>query len=285
VTHEIMRICMSDAYQTIHLERMGAVAILTLSRPERMNAIDKQMLGELQDALDDVERDDELRVLVVKGAGANFSSGFDLKEQMEARPSGLTAWREILDRDFSAVTRFWHLKKPTIAAVRGYCLAGACELALICDITIAAEDAIFGEPELKFGAGIVVMILPWLVGPKRAKEIILTGADRISAAEAARIGLINRVVPADQLESTAIALARHIAVIDPNLVQKTKHAINQCFETMGLMKALHTALDIDLAIEGAGSDDKRKFMEIARKEGLRKAIEWRDAKFGGSRDG
>src|SRR6516165_10564464 len=120
-----MRICMSDAYQTIHLERMGAVAILTLSRPERMNAIDKQMLGELQDALDDVERDDELRVLVVKGAGANFSSGFDLKEQMEARPSGLTAWREILDRDFSAVTRFWHLKKPTIAAVRGYCLAGA----------------------------------------------------------------------------------------------------------------------------------------------------------------
>ena len=276
---------MSDAYQTIHLERMGAVAILTLSRPERMNAIDKQMLGELQDALDDVERDDELRVLVVKGAGANFSSGFDLKEQMEARPSGLTAWREILDRDFSAVTRFWHLKKPTIAAVRGYCLAGACELALICDITIAAEDAIFGEPELKFGAGIVVMILPWLVGPKRAKEIILTGADRISAAEAARIGLINRVVPADQLESTAIALARHIAVIDPNLVQKTKHAINQCFETMGLVKALHTALDIDLAIEGAGSDDKRKFMEITRKEGLRKAIEWRDAKFGGSRDG
>ena len=276
---------MSDAYQTIHLERMGAVAILTLSRPERMNAIDKQMLGELQDALDDVERDDELRVLVVKGAGANFSSGFDLKEQMEARPSGLTAWREILDRDFSAVTRFWHLKKPTIAAVRGYCLAGACELALICDITIAAEDAIFGEPELKFGAGIVVMILPWLVGPKRAKEIILTGADRIPAVEAERIGLINRVVPRDQLESTAIALARHIAVIDPNLVQKTKHAINQCFETMGLMKALHTALDIDLAIEGAGSDDKRKFMEIARKEGLRKAIEWRDAKFGGSRDG
>ena len=276
---------MSDAYQTIHLERMGAVAILTLSRPERMNAIDKQMLGELQDALDDVERDDELRVLVVKGAGANFSSGFDLKEQMEARPSGLTAWREILDRDFSAVTRFWHLKKPTIAAVRGYCLAGACELALICDITIAADDAIFGEPELKFGAGIVVMILPWLVGPKRAKEIILTGADRIPAVEAVRIGLINRVVPGDQLESAAIALARHIAVIDPNLVQKTKQAINQCFETMGLVKALNTALDIDLAIEGAGSDDKRKFMEIARMEGLRKAIEWRDAKFGGSRDG
>jgi len=276
---------MSGIYQTIRLERLGPVAVLTLARPERMNAIDKRMLGELQHALDDVESDDQVRVLVVKGAGENFSSGFDLKEQMETRPSGVDTWREILDRDFSTVTRFWHFKKPTIAAVQGYCMAGACELALICDITIAAEDAIFGEPELKFGAGIVVMILPWLVGPKRAKEIILTGADRIPAVEAARIGLINRVVPRDQVESAALALGRHIAVIDPDLVQSTKRAINQCFETMGLVEALNAALDIDLAIEGAGSDDKRKFMEIARNDGLRKAIDWRDARFSGKDDG
>jgi enoyl-CoA hydratase len=276
---------MTDTYQSIRLERSGPIALLTLARPERLNAIDKRMLEELQHALDAVERDDELRVLVVKGAGGNFSSGFDLKEQMEARPSGHDTWRKILDRDFSAVTRFWHLKKPTIAAVQGFCLAGACELALMCDITIAAEDAIFGEPELKFGAGIVVMILPWLVGPKRAKEIIFTGADRIAAPEAARIGLVNRVVPTDQLESAALALARHIAVIDPALVQRTKRAINQCFETMGLVEALNAALDIDLAIEGEGSDDKHKFMEIARKDGLRQAIAWRDARFGGTGDG
>ena len=241
--------------------------------------------SELQRAVDTVERDDEIRALVVKGAGGNFSSGFDLKEQMEARPTGFDAWREILDRDFSAVMRFWHCKKPTIAAVQGYCLAGGCELALSCDITIAAEDAVFGEPELKFGAGIVVMILPWLVGPKRAKEIILSGADRISALEAARIGLINRVVPPDQLESSALALAHHIAVIDPRLVQRTKQAINRGFEIMGLIEALDAALDIDLAIEGEGSDDKRKFMEIARQNGLRAAIAWRDARFIGGRDG
>jgi enoyl-CoA hydratase/carnithine racemase len=276
---------MGMSYRVIRLERLGAVAFLTLQRPERLNAIDRRMLGELQDALDIVERDSELRVLIVKGAGGNFSSGFDLKEQMEARPSGPEAWREILDRDFSTVMRFWHLKKPSIASVQGYCLAGGCELALSCDITIAAEDAVFGEPELKFGAGIVVMILPWLVGPKRAKEIILTGADRISASDAAQIGLINRVVPSDQLDSTVLALARHIAVIDPNLVQETKRAINQCLETMGLLKALNAALDIDLAIEGEGSNDKRLFMEIARKEGLRKAIAWRDARFAGTRDG
>ena len=276
---------MSSTYQTIRLERSGPVALLILTRPERRNAIDRRMLGELQEALDEVERDDGLRVLVVRGAGGNFSSGFDLTEQMEARPSGQAAWREILDRDFSTVMRFWHFKKPTIAAVQGYCLAGGCELALCCDITIAAEDAVFGEPELKFGAGIVVMILPWLVGPKRAKEIILTGADRIPAPEAARIGLINRVVPADDLESVALALARHIAVIDPHLVQQTKRAINQCLETMGLVEALNAALDIDLAIEGKGSDDKRIFMEIARREGLRKAIAWRDARFGGNHNG
>jgi enoyl-CoA hydratase len=276
---------MSNTYQTIRLERSGPVALLILTRPERRNAINRRMLGELQEALDEVERDDGLRVLVVKGAGGNFSSGFDLTEQMEARPSGPATWREILDRDFSTVMRFWHFRKPTIAAVQGYCLAGGCELALCCDITIAAEDAVFGEPELKFGAGIVVMILPWLVGPKRAKEIILTGADRIPAAEAARIGLINRVVPADELESAALALARHIAVIDPHLVQQTKRAINQCLETMGLVEALNAALDIDLAIEGKGSDDKRRFMEIARKERLRKAIAWRDARFGGNHDG
>jgi enoyl-CoA hydratase len=270
---------MSATFQTIKLQFDQSVAVLTLNRPKLLNAINKQMLGELQEALDIVENDAGVRALVVKGAGGNFSSGFDLKEQMEARPSGAKEWRVILDRDFSAITRFWSLNKPTIAAVNGYCLAGGCELALCCDMTIASEDAVFGEPELKFGAGIVVMILPWLVGPKRAKEIILTGLDRLPAREALDIGLINRVVAVGELESSALALARHIAVIDPALVQKTKRAINRTFEIMGLTEALQEALDIDLAIEGEGSADKKQFMEIARGDGLRAAIAWRDARF------
>lgn len=270
---------MSASFETIRLQLGGPVALLTLARPERLNAINKQMLGELQAACDAVEADDRVRVLVVAGAGGNFSSGFDLKEQMEAKPSGEKVWREILDRDFSAITRFWSLKKPTIAAVEGYCLAGGCELALCCDITIAAEDATFGEPELKFGAGIVVMILPWLVGPKRAKEIILTGADRITAREALDWGLINRVAGKGEAEASAMALARHIAVIDPDLVRQTKRAVNRSVEIMGLTEALHEALDIDLAIEGKGSVDKQRFMDIARKDGLRAAIAWRDARF------
>jgi enoyl-CoA hydratase len=270
---------MNGTFQTIELQTGGPVAVLTLNRPQRLNAINKQMLGELQDALDIVEADSGVRVLMVKGAGGNFSSGFDLKEQMEVQPSGTAQWREILDRDFQAIKRFWALKKPTIAAVNGYCLAGGCELALCCDITIAADDATFGEPELKFGAGIVVMILPWLVGPKHAKEILLTGADRIPAKEALDMGLINRVLPAAEVETAAMAIAKHIAVIDPGLVQKTKRAINRQFEIMGLTEALDEALDIDLSIEGEGSADKKHFMEIARRDGLRAAIAWRDARF------
>lgn len=268
-----------SGFETISVTTDGPVALLTLNRPQRLNAMTKQMLDEIEAALDQIETDTAVRVLVVTGAGGNFCSGFDLKEQMEARPSGKKAWREILDRDFSAVTRFWSLKKPTIAAVEGYCLAGGCELALCCDITIAAEDAVFGEPELKFGAGIVVMMLPWLSGPKRAKEILLTGEDRIPARDAHAVGMVNRLVPKGEAQAAALNMARHIAVIDPNLVQETKRAINRQFEIMGLTEALDEALDIDLGIEGEGSIDKKTFMDIARKDGLRAAIAWRDARF------
>jgi enoyl-CoA hydratase len=266
-------------YETILYERRGPVGWLTLNRPERLNAINKQMLLELNAALDEAEADDEVRVLAVAGAGSAFSSGFDLKEQMERQPQGFAAWQEILSHDFDTIIRFWRFKKPTIAAVRGACLAGAFELCLCCDITIASEDAYFGEPELKFGAGIVVMILPWIVGPKIAKEIILTGEDRIKAARACELGIINRIVPADDLEAATLTLARHIAVIDPGLVQSTKTAINHAFEASTMTKALEAALAADLQIEGGGSADKIAFMEIARRKGLRAAITWRDSRF------
>ena len=272
---------MAARFATITVEKLGRIARLTLARPERANAINQAMLGEIGDALDDIERDTDVRALIVTGAGAAFSSGFDLKEQMERRPAGTEAWRPLLRKDFDTILRFWHFPRPTIAAVRGACLAGACELALACDMTIAAEDAFFGEPELKFGAGIVALILPWLVGPKIAKEIILLGEDRIAAARARDIGMVNRVVPEDRLDETVLAIANHLAAIDPNLVRDTKRAINRAYEARNMLEALEEALAIDLAIEGAGSPDKAQFMEVARREGLRAAIAWRDARFPG----
>lgn len=269
----------ASGFTTITYETIGPVARITLARPERTNAINAAMLGEIDAALDMAEADAAVRAVIVRGAGTAFSSGFDLKEQMERRPTGVAQWRPILRRDFDVPMRFWHLSKPTIAAVRGPCLAGACELALACDITIAAEDAFFGEPELKFGAGIVVMILPWIVGPKLAKEIILMGQDRIGAARAREIGMINRVVPTDDLDEAALAAARHMAAIDPALLRETKRSINRAIEARGMLDALEAALASDMLIEGEGSPDKAQFMDIARRDGLRAALAWRDARF------
>ena len=271
---------MTGRFQTIAVERIGAVARLTLNRPERANALNAAMLAEIAAALDEIEVDAEVRALIVRGAGTAFSSGFDLKEQMERRPTGVEAWRTILRKDFDTIMRFWHFPRPTIATVRGPCLAGACELALACDMTIAADDAFFGEPELKFGAGIVAMILPWVVGPKIAKEIILLGEDRVPATRAHALGMVNRVVAADELDRAGLAIANHIAAIDPALVKETKRAINRAFEARNMLDALEEALAIDLAIEGAGSPDKIQFMEIARRDGLKAALAWRDARFG-----
>ena len=265
-------------YRCITFERREAVALVTLNRPERANAMNRTMLAELNAACDAVEADDALRALVVTGAGGAFSSGFDLKEQAAAPPEGVAQWRAVLRDDFDTVMRFWHLSKPTVAAVGGPALAGGCELALACDVTVAAEDARFGEPELRFGAGIVVMLMPWLTGPKHAKEILLTGEDEIDAQRACEIGLVNRVVPAGEEVETALSLARRMAVIEPALLKRTKATINRMYRMMGFDDALEMALDQDILIEGEGTETKRAFLEIARTQGLGAAIAWRDGK-------
>lgn len=261
---------------SILYERRGPVGLITLNRPERMNAMDQAMLVDLGVALDRAEADSETGAVVVTGAGKGFSSGFDLKAQAANPPRGVEEWRPVLRRDFDTVMRFWTLSKPTVAAVHGPALAGACELAMACDITIAAEGATFGEPELKFGAGIVVMLLPWVVGPKIAKEIILTGEDALPAKRAYEIGMVNRVVAEGSHLDEAIAVARRIAAMDRPLVRETKRALNRSFELMGMGEALEAALDIDLLIEGQGMETKRLFLEIAQRDGLRAAIDWRD---------
>lgn len=266
-------------FTTLSYEVDGGIGQLMLDRPERLNALGKMALEEINLAMDLAEEDPSVKAIVISGKGKAFSSGFDLKEQMNNRPEGAAAWREILARDFSTTMRFWDCPKPTIAAVHGSCLAGAFEIALACDITIASEDATFGEPELKFGAGIVTMLLPWMIGTKHAKEIILCGIDNIPAEEARRLGMVNRVVPIGKHLEEAIKVAQTIAVMDPELMKLTKIAINQSVEAMGLKGALQRALDIDHAIESKGSPDKRAFMDIAREDGLKAALVWRDQRF------
>ena len=268
-----------STYENLAVAVADRVAHLTLNRPERLNALNKAALLEINRALDSLEADAEVRVIVVSGSGRAFSSGFDLKAQMEQRPEGSAVWREILDLDFDTTMRFWNSPKPTIAAVHGACLAGAFELAMACDITIAAEDAAFGEPELKFGAGIVTMLLPWMTSPKQAKRIILSADDRISAQDALAMGLVSRVVPPGTHVDVALRTARGIALMDPYLVAETKKALNRTYDLQGMQTALRMALDIDHGIESHGSPDKRAFMDVARERGMRAAIAWRDERF------
>jgi len=265
-----------NANDSVLYERRGTVGVITLNRPERMNAMDQAMLLQIDRVTAMAEADEQTRAVVLTGAGKGFSSGFDLKAQAADTPVGVDQWRGPLKRDFDAVMRFWHLSKPTIAAVHGPALAGACEMAMACDITVASEEATFGEPELKFGAGIVVMILPWIVGPKLAKEIILTGEDAISAKRAYEMGIVNRLVATGDHLDEAVRIGQRIAGFDQTLVRETKRAINRTFELMGMGEALEAALDIDLLIEGEGMPTKQAFLAIVREQGLRAAIAWRD---------
>lgn len=266
-------------FETILLERQGPIALLTLNRPDRLNALNFRMVEELDQALDRVAADDGARVLVLRGAGRAFCAGFDLKEGVQQVRKGVADWRPVLERDLAVIMRFWNLPKPTIAAVHGYALAGGCELALACDMTVVAEGTRLGEPELKFGSGIVAMLLPWFANPKRAKEVLLTGNDRIDAKEALELGMINRVVPEDVLMDNAMGLAREICVMDPAVVRLTKEAINRTYDIMGMRQALEVALDLDVMIESLETPERKTFSEISRTKGLKAAVAWRDSRF------
>ena len=202
------------------------IAILTINRPERRNALDAETLEQINVLMDRAEHDEKVRVILINGKGDTISSGFDLKDQMEKDPRG-EQWKPILELDYQTIMRFWNSPKPTIAAVKGACLAGAFELSLACDFTICARDSFFGEPELKFGAGIVTMVLPWVIGMKAAKKIILLGQDNITSSTALELGIVSEVTTNARLLKRSMQVAKHISVIDPILVKNTKKAINQ----------------------------------------------------------
>lgn len=270
-------------FETIIYEKEGPLAWITLNRPEKLNAITQQMVAEILLATDKAQCDDEVRIILLKGEGRAFSAGFDL--EVDAGPD-LTADEELLGlkaelhHDFDLIMRFWDSPKPTIAVVHTYCLGGAMELAVACDITIAATGCRFGEPEVKFGGGVVAMILPFVCGPKRAREILLTGNDRISSEQAESWGLVNRVVKPENLITRARELALEIARNDQLAVRITKQAINKTYEFGKMRNALKHALELGIAIESTETPESRQFNEVLKKEGTKAAIKWRDRQLG-----
>jgi enoyl-CoA hydratase len=263
------------------VEDLGPVRRLTLNRPASLNALNDDLMDSLEAAFDTAAEDDDVRVVVLRGAGRAFCAGYDLNKDAEEGTKDAAEWRRELDRDTRRLLRILELPKPVIASVHSYCLAGGTDLMLACDLAVASEDALFGYVDIRFGSGVVSMFLPWVVGVRAAKELILTGEDRISAADALRIGLVNRVVPRDELDDATMALAGEIARNEPFVVRTMKASINRVWQLAGLRAALDANTELDVMVETANLPARDEFRRITQEEGLKAAIAWRDARHRG----
>ncbi len=220
------------AYGSIIFEKEENIAILTFNRPDARNAVNNQVRDEFTAAIAEVEADNDIRVLILTGSGKAFASGVDIKEFSQTTPYHA-------HNIYRLAERVEKLPKPVIAAVNGFSLGGGNEIALGCDIIIASEKAKFGQPELNIGiipGGGATQRLPRMIGVCRAKELIFT-SDIITAEEAFRLGMINRVVPEDQLIPTAKEIAKKIATKSPAALKLAKQAINY-----GMQANLETGL-------------------------------------------
>jgi enoyl-CoA hydratase len=246
---------------------------LTLNRPAKLNAISAELRDALAGAIAEAADDERVRVIAIAGAGRAFCAGYDLAD---AAPTTAWAWRDVLARDVEATLAVWSCPKPVIAQVHGFALAGGLELAMACDLIVAADDAQLGEPEIRFGSAPVTLLMPFVIGQKKTRELLMTG-DLIDAAEAHRIGLVNRVVPRDRLDHEVDALADRLARVAPDVMAPTKLMLNRAMDAAGFAAAVEMGLDLQSFINM--SDTAREFDAIVQSEGLKAALAWRDRRY------
>lgn len=231
--------------ETILYDVADRVATITLNRPEKLNAILRQMQDDLIGALEEAEANDDVHVAIIRGAGRAFSAGYDVSGETRLTKPGVTGDREGLERVLRGWLRIWDLRLPVIAQVHGYCLAGGTQLASICDITFAADDTRVGTPQLPLGAGYVAAFWAWHVGPKKAKEMFFPTGEMISAAEAVEMGLFNRSIPKDDLEATVADYAAKVARTPKEILALQKVSINRTQEVQGFREAILQGADVD----------------------------------------
>lgn len=229
-------------FETIRYATDGPVGFITLDRPEAANAQNTQLIDELDAAFDIADADDEVRVVVLAANGKHFSAGHDLKSavgavepdewrRMRATPEGKYRHEKVMY--FDRCLRIRDFRKPTIAAVQGKCIAAGVMLACMCDLIVAADDASFQNPVLRMtGAAVEILVEPWEMPARKAKEFLLT-ADTLSASEAERLGMVNKVVPRDDLDAEVAALAERIALVPPATAEVVKRSINKTLDLQG----------------------------------------------------
>lgn len=276
----------------------GAVAWVTLNRPEKRNALNRAMLRELREAMLEADDHKAIRCIVLQGAGKDFCAGYDMAapgtpaavghgdvsgktdydtSQYRQGAASLAddIWR--LERNQADILTIFDLHKPVIASVHGHCVAGGTDLALSCDMVIAAKDARIGFPATR-SQGTPPMHM-WLhhVGPQWAKRLLLTG-DILSGRDAARIGLVLKAVATERLEQEVRALAERIALIDADMLAANKRIVNMGLELMGMRTLQRFAAETDA--RSHQSAPAREFARVARESGLSRAFKLRDAPFG-----
>ena len=254
-------------YETIIFEKEDGIGIVTLNRPERLNAINLQLIFDLEDVLDEIYQDEEVKTLILTGAGRGFCAGADVKG-----PASPITTRRPLRTRYMFYNRLEDLGKPVIAAINGPCNGGGLEIALCCDFRIASEAADFGMGEVKLGimpAGGGTARLPRLIGPSRAKEFLYFG-NRIGAQEAYRIGLVNKVVPPEELMAEAKRWAAELAERPPLSLKMIKDCVN-----LGMQMPLPDAIDYE------GKCSAILMNTEDRAEGIRAFIEKRKPVFKG----
>jgi len=274
----------------------GSVVTLTMNKPETLNALNIEFSREIDDALTQVEEDDDVKAVVFKGAGKSFSSGYDLgrvyfvygggtgkKEDKTRRPSQRS--RLAYDRWRSeSLRKIFNLSKITIAQVHGYCIGGGLYMSLCCDMTIAAEDAKIGHSEQRLGFSGAMYAFPievMLIGQKRARELLLTGK-LINGTEAERIGLINQVVPADQLEAETRKLAQSMTLLPRDGIAIGKACARLTYDSMGLSSAFGQGyLGHTMFTNTRYEPEEFNFLKRRRDVGVKDAIRERDARYKG----
>ncbi|MFD1039433.1 enoyl-CoA hydratase/isomerase family protein [Virgibacillus byunsanensis] len=260
------------SYQFIEASIDGKLGYITLNRPDKLNALSEAMWLELEDAVREFSNNDDVKVIIIRGAGRAFSAGFDItSEKLET----VQDWYKHTKVGNNALYAIWNSKKPVIAQVHRHCLGGAHSLALTCDLIIASDDAKFGEPEVLLGTFAPFLILPWVVGMKKSKELLFTG-DTIPASEAKEIGIVNKVVPRDQLDEVTKYMANKIALNDSVTNEIVKQVSNRAYEIQGILDAMKVSEDMFTIVATSEKPETDKFLKVVEEKGFKEATRLRE---------